>query len=120
MAISRRDALRLAGIGAASIALPTGAGAAGLYPAGRRDGWPIVQGPSDRSSASFVLLLPDRYPFTASVEDGAGGTYPIRIAAQFDVPGLPLATTELIASGLSPGRDFTLTIADGDGTTVDR
>src|SRR5688572_26904687 len=120
MAISRRDALRLAGFGAASIAMPAGAQAAGLYPAGRRNGWPILQGPSDRSSASFILLLPDHYPFGASVEDGAGRSYPLRIAAQFDVPGLPLATTELVASGLSPGRDFTLTITDGSGAAVDR
>ena len=46
--------------------------------------------------------------------DDAGNEQPWRIAERYDMPELALSTIEIVAGGLTPGRDYTLRL-EGDG-----
>jgi len=124
MSISRRNALKLAGAGAALLGLPSRALAVladrALYPPEGMVVWPVLQGPTDRHSASFILVLPHRYPFDIRVRGAAGEALPWRVADRMEMPELGLATTEIVASGLSPGRDYRLELLDTGGNVFDR
>jgi len=126
MTLSRRDALKLVGaaaIGTTSFATDAGTAIAPdprMYPGGQPGGWPILQGPTDRSSAAFVLLAPSSARFSVDVRDADGGAATVRLANRFDLPLSTLSAIEIVAAGLVPGRDFTLTIVDDDGGVLDQ
>lgn len=127
MPITRRDALKIAGAGALAATTPNLAwagagwrGDASLYPAANPHPWPVMQGPTDDRSASFILMLPDGYPFSVVAADAAGSTKPWRFAAHRPMPELGLATHEFVVSGLAPGQDYTLYLVNEDGAYFDR
>lgn len=125
MAFTRRDALRLAGAGALGLAAsPALAGVSAgsdesLYPA-EITPWPILQGPTDHRSASFVFLLPSDMPLSVSIVDAEGRAYPWRAVARFDMPEWGICTHEIVVTGLQPGRDYTLYLVAPSGNYFDR
>lgn len=128
MRITRRDALRIAGAGALAAATPTLAwagalaneGDSALYPPGNPTPWPVLQGPTDDRSASFILLLPENYPFSVVVADGRGGVLPWRFAARSPMPELGLTSYEIVVTGLVPRTDYTLYLVNEEGAYFDR
>ena len=125
MGISRRDAMKLAGAGMALTATaPTlSLGAAAdrtLYPAGGLLSWPILQGPTDDRSASFVILFPDDYAFDIRISDDMDRVLPWRIADRYVMADVALAATEIVAGGLAPGREYMLELLDTEGNAFDR
>lgn len=128
MRITRRDALRIAGAGAIAAATPTLAwagalaseGDESLYPPGNPTPWPVLQGPTDERSASFILLLPENYPFSVVVANEDGRVLPWRFAARTPMPDLGLAVYEIVVSGLTPRRDYTLFLVNDQGAYFDR
>ncbi len=128
MDLTRRDALKLAGVGAALTAAPTFAWAKdgwparneALYPPGNRSPWPILQGPTDHRSASLVLLLPSRSDIVITIADDRGRARPWRIVDRFDMPEIGLMTTEIQATDLAPGRDYVLAVVGAAGDYADR
>jgi len=128
MRITRRDALRFAGAGALLAVAPNLASALGafrpgdesLYPQDNSAPWPVLQGPTDDRSATFILLLPVGYPFSILVNDGTGGRRPASVVATTPMPHLGLATYEVAVTGLAPGRDYTLFLLNSEGAYFDR
>lgn len=126
LAITRRDALKIAGAGALAASAPNLAwagltpGDATLYPSANPHPWPVLQGPTDDRSASFMLLLPNAYRFSVRVTNASGHRLPTRVAAERPMPELGLATFEVVASGLAPGRDYVLWLLNADGAYFDR
>lgn len=125
MSVSRRDALKLAGAAAFGGLLPTGARAAverdaALYPGGVPGRWPIAQGATDRTSATFIILAPGTASFAIEVA-ASGVAWPEpRLVNRLDLPALGVSVIEVQASGLVPGREFTLTLRGDDGEAIDR
>ncbi|MCC6735452.1 MAG: hypothetical protein IT534_04920 [Bauldia sp.] len=125
MGVSRRDALKLAGAAAVGGLIGSDAAAAvgrnaALYPGGVPGSWPIVQGATDRTSATFIVLAP--LPASHALEVAAGGIVlpsPL-LANRLDLPALDASVVEVRATGLAPGRDYTLTVRGDDGAVVDR
>ncbi|MGV8838940.1 MAG: alkaline phosphatase D family protein [Bauldia sp.] len=125
MGISRREALKLAGAAAVGGLVAGEASAASgrdasLYPGGVPGRWPIVQGATDRTAATFVVLAPS--PASYAVEIGAGGIVlpPPRVVSRLDLRALDVSVIEIQATGLTPGRDYTLTVRGDDGAVIDR
>jgi phosphodiesterase/alkaline phosphatase D-like protein len=121
MRVTRRDALKLAGAGAIALTAPEAALAAAgtgrdpsLYPAEIAP-WPILQGPTDHRSASFIFLLPRDLELAVQVVDGDGHEKPWRPVARFDLPQSTLSTHEIVVTGLRPGEDYTLYLLAGGG-----
>jgi len=125
MAFTRRDALRLAGAGALGLAAsPALAGVAtrgddSLYPA-EVTPWPILQGPTDHRSASFVFLLPSDLPLAVKIVDDNAREYAWRAVARFDMPEWGNSTHEIVVTGLQPRRDYTLYLVAPSGNYFDR
>ncbi len=122
MAISRRDALRLAAAGAALSAIPlarSAASRAGFPPDGLAR-WPILQGPTDDRSACFVILHPHDLPFEIRFADPMGRALPWRIVDRFDMAEIGLAATEIAVAGLVPGPEYRMELAGQRGETFDR
>ncbi|MCW5715902.1 MAG: hypothetical protein KIT43_15430 [Bauldia sp.] len=125
MSVSRRDALKLAGAAAVGGLLATDARAAvdrdaALYPGGTADRWPIVQGPTDRTSATFIVMAPTVATFAMEVVAGGIARPDPRLLNRLDLPALGVSLFELHVTGLAPGRDFELTLRDDDVGTFDR
>jgi phosphodiesterase/alkaline phosphatase D-like protein len=125
MAVSRRDALKLAGAAAFGGLLPTAARAAvgrdtSLYPGGTPGRWPILQGPTDRTSTTFIVLAPASASFTLEIASGGLAAAVPHLAGRLDLPALDVSLFEVQATGLAPGRDFTLTLRGDDGAAIDR
>jgi alkaline phosphatase D len=126
MTPSRRDALKLFGaaaFGTASFASDAGtaiAPDARLYPGGQAGRLPIVQGATDRSSAAFILLVPSDAGLAVDIRDGEGRAVAARIVNRFDLPLAGVSTIEMVATGLVPRRDFSLTVIDDAGASLDR
>lgn len=128
MAISRRDALLLAGGAALSATLAPGIAEAAtgwrgrdqsLYPAGLSP-WPVLQGPTDHQSATIILLLPTAAAFRPHVLDESGRDLPWRMVGRYDIPAIGLSTFEMMVSGLRPGRDYILYLLNENGGYFDR
>jgi len=121
MSVSRRDALKLAGAAAFGGLLATDARAAVerdtlLYAGGTPGPWPIVQGPTDRTSASFIVLAPMAASLTVDITAGSVVLPAPRLLNRLDLPALDVSVLELRATGLAPERDYTLTVRDDRGT----
>ncbi len=121
MGFTRRDALRLAGAGAIGLgAAPAAFGAVAtgrdtsLYPADISP-WPILQGPTDHRSASFVFILPRDLPLSVRIVDGGDRERQWHAVGRFDLPGAGLSTHEIVVTGLQPGQDYTLYLVAGGG-----
>lgn len=128
MTITRRDVFRYAGAGAFLGLSPGLAFALGgfrpddpsLYPRDNPTPWPVLQGPTDDRTASFVVLLPDGFPFRPIVTDSDGRSRPASVTATKSMPELGLATYELAATGLRPGHDYFLYLVNSEGAYFDR
>lgn len=82
--------------------------------------WPLVQGMTDAVSASFVILHPTQSEFHATAISPSGEKVPLAWIDRFAVPGTSLSTTEILVTGLFPGRDFQLHLTGPDGRVFDR
>jgi alkaline phosphatase D len=125
MAVTRREALKLAGVAAIGGVFAQGASASvecdtALYRGGTPGVWPIVQGATDRTSATFIVVTPATASFAIEIAAGGSALAAPRLVNRFDLPASDVSLFEVQATGLSPGRDFTLTIRGDDGGTIDR
>lgn len=127
MGISRREALKLAGAAAVGSLVGSGANAAverdgSLYPGGLPGRWPIVQGATDRTSATFIVLAPSPASYAIEISTGGIALPSPRVMNQFDLDlrTLDASVVEIRATGLMPGRDYVLTVRGDDGSVVDR
>jgi alkaline phosphatase D len=126
---SRRGFLRMAGLLMAASAAPSLA--FGAVKAGARSGaprarfapvpnpWPILQGPTDDTSATLVLLHPQRAEFSYTVSDERGSAVSVRAEPRWSLPSSSFALTELRAEGLTPGQRYTLAVMAPDGSLLD-
>lgn len=127
MNFTRRDALKLAGSAAVALSVPSLAQATNvwhgsdesLYPPGLSP-WPVLQGPTDRQSATFILLLPTGTVFSARVLDTENRDRPARIVSRYDIPGNGLSTYEVNVTGLTPRHDYALYLLNEEGGYFDR
>lgn len=128
---SRRGFLRVAGLVLAAGASPKLAfgavkAAAGRAAGGRSarfaavaDPWPIMQGPTDDTSTTLVILHEQKAKFTYTVSDEGGWALATREIERWNLPQSPFTITQLHISGLRPGPRYRLRLLAEDGTLID-
>ncbi|MBX3034531.1 MAG: alkaline phosphatase D family protein [Bdellovibrionaceae bacterium] len=119
--IHRREFLQRSALIATAALLPAPWAAASEQSAQAVDlsRWPIMQGPTDDESASFVLLIPHGVEFALQAQDSRGGLLPLETLESWLVPGTNTRTLEVAVTGLAVGEDYTLSLTDANGDVFD-
>lgn len=120
MSIRRRDFLKATGITIASSALPAWANQTPPMAYNSTTAWPIVQGMTDATTTSFVILHPKDAVFTPQIRGVFERTLRMGIVQKATLPGSQYAVSEIAATGLQPGIDHALQLIDGSGKIFDQ
>lgn len=119
MSIQRRDFLKATGLTLASTALPTWANQ-GAPATLNTTVWPIVQGMTDATTTSFVILHPKDAVFTPQIRGPLERSLRMGIVQRAALPGSTMAVSEIAATGLYPEVDHALQLIDGNGKIFDQ
>jgi hypothetical protein len=120
MVLSRREFLQSTGLLLAASAVPTDLNSPETWRAINPDGWPILQGPTDATSASLIILHPRRERVQMEIKDPLGQNVSWTILETWDLPGQDLSSSEILVTGLTPLVDYQLGLINSAGKIFDR
>lgn len=86
----------------------------------RADAWPVLQGPTDATSTSLIVMHSAETPFEPRIFGPQRESIPFAYVDRWSLPGSSLVSSELFVSGLMPGLEYELELVNGAGEVFDR
>ncbi len=120
---SRRRFLCYASFLVASSAMPLWARARDFMPlnnAANPNAWPIMQGPTDATSATLIILHEAAADFSPHIFGANNELVPWAFTQRWPLPGGTLMVSEICVSNLLVGVDYRLQLVDGGGNILDQ